>query len=96
MKKLSILKKDSNTAHFSLVNEKFSNRKRKKLKQNNEELAEKQGPKSLNNMTKEVIKYIVQANSDYINLKTVANDLKIQKRRLYDVINVLQGKYNYF
>ena len=96
MKKLSILKKDSNTAHFSLVNEKFSNRKRKKLKQNNEELAEKQGPKSLNNMTKEVIKYIVQANSDYINLKTVANDLKIKKRRLYDVINVLQGKYNYF
>ena len=96
MKKLTILKKDSNTAHFSLVNEKFSNRKRKKLKQNNEELAEKQGPKSLNNMTKEVIKYIVQANSDYINLKTVANDLKIQKRRLYDVINVLQGKYNYF
>ena len=96
MKKLSILKKDSNTAHFSLVNEKFSNRKRKKLKQNNEELAEKQGPKSLNNMTKEVIKYIVQANSDYINLKSVANDLKIQKRRLYDVINVLQGKYNYF
>ena len=96
MKKLSKLKKDSNTAHFSLVNEKFSNRKRKKLKQNNEELAEKQGPKSLNNMTKEVIKYIVQANSDYINLKSVANDLKIQKRRLYDVINVLQGKYNYF
>ena len=96
MKKLSILKKDSNTAHFSLVNEKFSNRKRKNLKQNNEELAEKQGPKSLNNMTKEVIKYIVQANSDYINLKTVANDLKIKKRRLYDVINVLQGKYNYF
>ena len=64
--------------------------------QNNEELAKKQGPKSLNNMTKEVIKYIVQANSDYINLKSVANDLKIQKRRLYDVINVLQGKYNLF
>lgn len=62
----------------------------------NEESAKKQVPKSLNNMTKEVIKYIVQANSDYINLKSAANDLKIQKRRLYDVINVLQGKYNLF
>lgn len=95
MKKLSELK-NSNTAHPSLTNEKFLSKKRKKFMQINEESAKKQVPKSLNNMTKEVIKYIVQANSDYINLKSVANDLKIQKRRLYDVINVLQGKYNLF
>jgi hypothetical protein len=96
MKQLSKLKKDSNTAHFSLANEKFLNRKRKKFVQNNEELTKKQETQSLKNMTKDVIKYIVQANSDYINLKAVAKDLKIQKRRLYDVINVLQGKYNLF
>ena len=28
----------------------------------------------------------------YINLNKIAKDIKIQKRRLYDVINVLQGK----
>ena len=92
MKQLSKLKKDSNTAHFSLANEKFLNRKRKKFVQNNEEFAKKQETQSLKNMTKDVVKYIVQANSDYINLKSIAKDLKIQKRRLYDVINVLQGK----
>ena len=40
------------------------------------------------------MKYIKQSKTDYINLKNIANDIKIQKRRLYDVINVLQGKYN--
>ena len=43
-------------------------------------------------MTKEVIKYIKEAKSDYINLNKTAKDINIQKRRLYDVINVLQGK----
>ena len=45
-------------------------------------------------LTKKVMKYIKQSKTDYINLKNIANDIKIQKRRLYDVINVLQGKYN--
>ena len=56
------------------------------------ELVKKSGKNSLDYMTKEVIKYIKDAKSDYINLNRIAKDIKIQKRRLYDVVNVLQGK----
>ena len=58
------------------------------------ELSKKHGENSLDYLTKKVMKYIKQSKTDYINLKNIANDIKIQKRRLYDVINVLQGKYN--
>ena len=56
------------------------------------DLVRKSRQNSLDYLTKSVIMYIKEAKSDYINLNKIAKDIKIQKRRLYDIINVLQGK----
>jgi hypothetical protein len=92
MKLLAKQKKEQNGAEFSSTEKQLLNRKRRKLDINNLELVKKSGKNSLDYMTKEVIKYIKEAKSDYINLNRIAKDIKIQKRRLYDVVNVLQGK----
>lgn len=73
--------------------EKNLNKKRKKMTLNNKKLGKKNRPNSLDSMTKEVMKYIIQSKQDYINLKNIAKEIKIPKRRIYDVINVLQGKF---
>jgi hypothetical protein len=92
MKQFVKQKKDQNAAEFSLNEKPLLNEKRRKLTKDNIKLGKKSSPKSLDYMTKEVINYIIKAKSDYINLNKISNDIKIQKRRLYDVINVLQGK----
>ena len=84
MKQITKQKKDQNGAEFSSSEKQLLNKKRRKLTKDNIELGKKSGPKSLDYMTKEVI--------NYINLNKISNDIKMQKRRLYDVINVLQGK----
>ena len=92
MKQITKQKKDQNGAEFSSSEKQLLNKKRRKLTKDNIELGKKSSPKSLDYMTKEVINYIIKSKSDYINLNKISNDIKIQKRRLYDVINVLQGK----
>ena len=92
MKQITKQKKDKNGAEFSSSEKQLLNKKRRKLTKDNIELGKKSGPKSLDYITKEVINYIIKSKSDYINLNKISNDIKIQKRRLYDVINVLQGK----
>ena len=92
MKQITKQKKDQNGAEFSSSEKQLLNKKRRKLTKDNIELGKKSGRKSLDYMTKEVINYIIKSKSDYINLNKISNDIKIQKRRLYDVINVLQGK----
>ena len=92
MKQITKQKKDQNGAEFSSSEKQLLNKKRRKLTKDNIELGKTSGPKSLDYITKEVINYIIKSKSDYINLNKISNDIKIQKRRLYDVINVLQGK----
>jgi hypothetical protein len=92
MKQLTKQIKDQNSEEFSSDEKQLLNRKRRKSTLNNIDLVRKSGQNSLDYMTKEVIKYIKDAKSDYINLNRIAKDIKIQKRRLYDVVNVLQGK----
>ena len=92
MKQLTKQIKDQNSEEFSSDEKQLLNRKRRKSTLNNIDLVRKSGQNSLDYMTKEVIKYIKEAKSDYINLNKIAKDIKIQKRRLYDVVNVLQGK----
>ena len=94
MKTFPLIEKDIKASHFSSDDGLLLNKKRKKFQKNNIELSKKHGENSLDYLTKKVMKYIKQSKTDYINLKNIANDVKIQKRRLYDVINVLQGKYN--
>ena len=92
MKQITKQKKDQNGAEFSSSEKQLLNKKRRKLTKDNIELGKKSGPKSLDYITKEVINYIIKSKSDYINLNKISNDNKKKKRRLYDVINVLQGK----
>ena len=94
MKTFPLIEKDIKASPFSSDDGLLLNKKRKKFQKNNIELSKKHGENSLDYLTKKVLKYIKQSKTDYINLKNIANDIKIQKRRLYDVINVLQGKYN--
>ena len=94
MKTFPLIEKDIKASPFYSDDGLLLNKKRKKFQKNNIELSKKQRENSLDYLTKKVMKYIKQSKTDYINLKNIANDIKIQKRRLYDVINVLQGKYN--
>jgi len=96
MKQLTKQMKDQNWAEISSEKKQLLNRKRRNSTINNIDLVRKSGQNSLDYMTKKVVKYIKEAKSDYINLNKIAKDIKIQKRRLYDVINVLQGKLNMF
>lgn len=48
---------------------------------------------SLEIITKKFINYISKLNTDAIDIKNVVNVLNIKKRRIYDITNVLEGKY---
>ena len=91
MKKLAKQIKDQNCSEFSSDEKQLLNKKRR-ISNINIDLVRKSRQNSLDYLTKAVIMYIKEAKSDYINLNKIAKDIKIQKRRLYDVINVLQGK----
>lgn len=47
---------------------------------------------SLGELTKNVIKYIKKHGQKEICISTIVNDLKVKKRRIYDITNVLEGK----
>ena len=50
-------------------------------------------PNSLDELTKKFLKCAVEANSPTINLNSVMKKIKVKKRRIYDITNVLEGKY---
>jgi adenylate cyclase len=92
MKQLAKQIKDQNCSEFFSDEKQLLNKKRRISNINSIDLVRKSRQNSLDYLTKAVIMYIKEAKSDYINLNKIAKDIKIQKRRLYDVINVLQGK----
>lgn len=47
---------------------------------------------SLYKKTKQFLDYIYESKCNLINLKKAAEKLKIPKRRIYDITNVLKGK----
>lgn len=47
---------------------------------------------SLDELTKKFMKYVLDAESNTINLNTVMKKMKVKKRRIYDITNVLEGK----
>ena len=47
---------------------------------------------SLDYMTKKFIKYVYNSDSDKINLNNAIEAIKINKRRIYDITNVFEGK----
>ena len=58
------------------------NDKRKNIRQTN----------SLDEITKKFIRYVIKSKSRIIDLKIVAKNINVKKRRIYDITNVLEGK----
>ena len=58
---------------------------------NGEEPIENRQDNSLFHLTKKVLKYILKKKKVKININTMVRDLKLKKRRIYDITNVLQG-----
>lgn len=46
---------------------------------------------SLGELTKNVIKYIKKSGENEIQINSLVDDLKVKKRRIYDITNVLEG-----
>ena len=53
---------------------------------------EKRQVNSLDYMTKKFAKYFYNLDSDKINLNNAIEVIKINKRRIYDITNVFEGK----
>ena len=50
---------------------------------------------SLGELTKNFIKYIKEKKNKEVNINDAVKKLKVKKRRIYDITNVLEGKFNY-
>ena len=88
-KKLSNAKikkdKQSNKENSNLNNKTsniHSNKKQKRQRQEN----------SLDELTKEFIDYVLKSTSKDIFINDLVKKLKVKKRRIYDITNVLEGK----
>jgi hypothetical protein len=47
---------------------------------------------SLDELTKKFMKYVLEAGTNTINLNEIMKKMKVKKRRIYDITNVLEGK----
>ena len=47
---------------------------------------------SLDELTKKFMKCVIEAKNSSINLNSVMKKIKVKKRRIYDITNVLEGK----
>ena len=90
--------KQSNLSNNEIYKEGYTfkktliNKNRRKHLINNAKINKKNEKNTLDYITKEVMKYIIKSNKNIINLKDITNSIKMTKRRLYDVTNVLEGK----
>ena len=73
---ISKIKKDN---RLSLIH---INKKQKRQRQEN----------SLDELTKEFIDYVFKSTSKSIYINDLVRKLKVKKRRIYDITNVLEGK----
>lgn len=48
---------------------------------------------SLGELTKNFIKYIKESSDRIVHINDAVRNLKVKKRRIYDITNVLEGKY---
>ena len=91
MKQSNLFQDNTNEENF-IINEKLLYKKRSNPIINNIKISQKHGRNSLDFIAKEVFNYILSSGKEYINLNEIANIIKMPKRRLYDVTNVLEGK----
>ena len=85
-KKLSSAKMKKEKQNNANSNNKLSlihlNKKQKNERQEN----------SLDELTKEFIDYVLKSTSKDIYINDLVKKLKVKKRRIYDITNVLEGK----
>lgn len=60
----------------------FIGKKQKRQRQEN----------SLDELTRSFINYVKETKSSVININDIVKKLKVKKRRIYDITNVLEGK----
>ena len=58
----------------------------------NEKKLKNRKDNSLDELTKKFIKFVLEEKSNIINLEEIRKKMKSQKRRIYDITNVFQGK----
>ncbi len=94
---------DNSNINFSLNSKKISFQEEKKrlsipIKHQTNYYRKKQKSRQINSLeelTKKFIKYVLGSESNTINLNTVMKKIKVKKRRIYDITNVLEGKIIY-
>ena len=74
-----------------------NNRRIKRIESNNyfSKKSKKQTSRqtnSLEEITKKFINCVIEADSNTIDLNTVMKKIKVKKRRIYDITNVMEGK----
>lgn len=75
-------KDDKKKDDISLKEEtKFLGKKQKRQRQEN----------SLDELTRAFIKYVKESKLETININDIVKKLKVKKRRIYDITNVLEG-----
>jgi hypothetical protein len=70
---------------------KTSSNKAKNTHNNNRKQKSRQ-INSLDELTKKFIKCASESGSNIINLNTIMKKMRVKKRRIYDITNVLEGK----
>jgi hypothetical protein len=78
-----ILPSNKDLSFNNKENNKYSTKSNKKTRRQNN---------SLDYLTKKFAKYVYNSDSDKINLTKAINEIKIKKRRIYDITNVFEGK----
>lgn len=74
----------SNNHEFTVVDNSIDNKEiNKKIRQRHEN--------SLGELTKNFIKYIKDKGDNVVHINEVVKVLKVKKRRIYDITNVLEG-----
>lgn len=86
--KCPVLDKLQKTEDPSFLKEdkQFLNKKQKRQRQEN----------SLDELTRAFIKYVIENKNETININDIVKKLKVKKRRIYDITNVLEGNPFFF
>ena len=84
IKKEKLVNKENSNTNNKISNIHL-NKKQKRQRQEN----------SLDELTKEFIDYVLKSTSKDIFINDLVKKLKVKKRRIYDITNVLEGKILY-
>ena len=79
---LKIIENNEKQAEENIKINKTRNKKKKMNRHNN----------SLEELTRKFIRYVLENKSDCVDLNEFKKKMKVQKRRIYDITNVLEGK----